>query len=323
MADDFAELGLEGFDRLVDRYHDTAHDHAVEYGHKMHRPKKWHKNPHGETVQVEEESHPEAERASSEPRAEPKGEPPRRRGENHLGDSEDPGHASEVQPRRRPRRYSGNESRSESVNHAQRRKPYANENPGDHGHLYPPPPGQNMSYEYQQMPRTQPYAGQQMQPYAGQQMQPNAGQQLQPYSSQQVQPYSGQQQPLYSVPLAVPGAYEMSQHRSQSSRPHENRRRHDHDRRFSPPPRRRRSHRDSHRDGHRDSHRDGRRKSLPKDSSLGASLAGALAGGLIGHQAGKGDVFSTAAGALVGAVSGSIAAEKHSKNKDKRRNSGY
>lgn len=105
------ELGIEGFDRLVDRYHDTAHDHAIQYGRKIHRPKRWRKTAQGDTVEVVEEPHPEAVRASSEPRIDAKGEPPRRHGENNFSDSEDQGYASEVRPKRRPRRYSGNQSR--------------------------------------------------------------------------------------------------------------------------------------------------------------------------------------------------------------------
>lgn len=107
----------------MDRYHDTAHDHAIQYGRKIPRPKRWRKNAQDDTVQVVQEPHPEAERASSEPRVDPKGEPPRRRNsENDFSDSEDQGYASEVRPKRRPRRFSGNESRSESVKPAQQRK---------------------------------------------------------------------------------------------------------------------------------------------------------------------------------------------------------
>jgi uncharacterized protein YcfJ len=106
-------------------------------------------------------------------------------------------------------------------------------------------------------------------------------------------------------------SFEGGQQRSRSSRPPEISGRRDYDRKASPPRRRK-------------SERDGRRKKPPQnDNSLGASLAGALAGGLIGHQAGKGDVFSTAAGAIVGAFGGTIAAEKHAQNKEKRRYDDY
>jgi hypothetical protein len=54
-----------------------------------------------------------------------------------------------------------------------------------------------------------------------------------------------------------------------------------------------------------------------KDHSLSASIAGALAGGLLGHQAGKGDMFATAAGALVGAFGGGVVAEKHARAKNR------
>jgi uncharacterized protein YcfJ len=69
-------------------------------------------------------------------------------------------------------------------------------------------------------------------------------------------------------------------------------------------------------------HKSQRNKSTtgyPRDHSLSASLAGALAGGLLGHKTGKGDAFSTAAGAIAGAFGGSIAAEKYSQSKEKRR----
>jgi len=69
-------------------------------------------------------------------------------------------------------------------------------------------------------------------------------------------------------------------------RPRERNRDHDRDfRRLSPP-----------------RHHKSKRSRSTNDNALGASLAGALAGGLFGHQAGKGDVFSTAAGAIVGAL---------------------
>jgi hypothetical protein len=60
-------------------------------------------------------------------------------------------------------------------------------------------------------------------------------------------------------------------------------------------------------------------ESKPKEHSFSASVAGALAGGLIGHKAGKGDMFATAAGALVGAFGGGVAAEQHARGKNKSR----
>jgi hypothetical protein len=115
------ELGIEGFDRLVDRYHDTAHDHAIQYGRKIPRPKRWRKNHLGQEVPVEE-PRAEAQRASSETRVPPSDEPRRRgRGENDFSEGEDQGYASE-RPRQRPRRYSGNEPRGETTNYAQQQK---------------------------------------------------------------------------------------------------------------------------------------------------------------------------------------------------------
>lgn len=110
------ELGFEGFDRLVDKHYDTAHDHAIQYGRKIPRPKRWRKNAHGDNVLVEE-----PQRASSETRNEPSRESYRRHGENNSSEDEDQDYASE-RPRQRPRRYSGNESRGEAASNLQHRK---------------------------------------------------------------------------------------------------------------------------------------------------------------------------------------------------------
>jgi hypothetical protein len=122
MAEDLVELGIEGFDMLVDRYHDTAHDHVVQYGRKLPMPKRWRKNTPG-TEQAPEQLQPQRQRASSETRVEPSEEPRRYRGNRDIefSEDEDQGYASE-RPRRRSRRYSGNESRGENAAYAHQRR---------------------------------------------------------------------------------------------------------------------------------------------------------------------------------------------------------
>jgi uncharacterized protein YcfJ len=56
-----------------------------------------------------------------------------------------------------------------------------------------------------------------------------------------------------------------------------------------------------------------------KEFSLGASLAGAVAGGLLGRQLGKGDLLSTGAGAILGAVGGDIAAGDRKRGEKERK----
>jgi len=100
-------------------------------------------------------------------------------------------------------------------------------------------------------------------------------------------PYQGQAAPPPVIPPPPPF-------------PPENRRTGRSERRNSSPPRRIRHERKS------------------SDHSFGASIAGALAGGLLGHQAGKGDMFATAAGAIAGAFGGGIVAEKRASERLKR-----
>jgi hypothetical protein len=83
---------------------------------------------------------------------------------------------------------------------------------------------------------------------------------------------------------------------------------------ISPPRRRRRPRSEAPRN---------RKEPKDKDRSLAAGLAGALAGGLLGRQLGKGDIVTTAAGAVVGALGGDMFAEGRSKSKRDKREKDY
>jgi hypothetical protein len=83
---------------------------------------------------------------------------------------------------------------------------------------------------------------------------------------------------------------------------------------FSPPRRRRRPRSEAPKD---------RRKSKDKEYSLTAGLAGAVAGGFLGRSLGKGDLVTTTAGAIVGALGADIIADGRARSKKEKREKEY
>jgi hypothetical protein len=96
------ELGIEAFDRGVDRYHDDVHDHVQGWVRKVHLPGRRRKSD-----VVVGKGAIEQQRASSESRIDRNEQPRRRRDSKpeYISDDEDLGYVSD-HPGRRARRYS-------------------------------------------------------------------------------------------------------------------------------------------------------------------------------------------------------------------------
>lgn len=328
------ELGLEGFDKLVDKYHDKAYDTATD-----RRGRIWRKvNVPGQKKSVYQEQNPrrgeDAEIFDPAKDQMPRGfkankdqdsdwdreraMDPRNRRDTITQDEYDHDHDRNRNYEHRGRNRGGFDHREpayipddEYYDDESPRKPYPNEMPRDNAYRsHPPAPYQQQAYY--PPPPNQGYGN-----------------------------YAPPQGARFAEGAAG-GALLANSHppRGYSTSPNPSRSFHDYDydaenrlgrQRSSPydaagvhddfsPPRRRRTKSVDPRESSRRKSRTSMTKQGGKDFSIGASLAGAVAGGLLGRQLGKGDFLSTTAGAVVGAIGGDIAAgEKKDKKKERDR----
>jgi hypothetical protein len=287
---------MEGFDRLVDKHYDRFHD-GVGKGYNgarqhIHLPTRGRKK---KSVQPD----PFQQRASSEPRDDLyRGSQVDPRPQD-FSDDENQGYTSD-RPRRKQRRdtVSREDEDAFSPNRKVRISPYREVWVPS---VKPALPSLDLPYakltcDRQPYPAELPKDNDHIYPPPPQGIvlgqRPETGPAVAPDYRQ---PKDLSSAPRYARPNPSPDAPPR-----RKPYPSERRRRHSYD--YSRSPERRPRH-----------------ESKPKEHSISASIAGALAGGFLGHQAGKGDMFTTAAGALVGAFGGGAAAEKHARSKEKSR----
>ncbi|KIW09086.1 hypothetical protein, variant [Verruconis gallopava] len=316
MAENLIELGLEGFDRLVDKYHDRAYDTATDSAGKVW--KKVHLPGRQKSVYVEQNPN-KGERAEIyDPAKDERPQGFKKDKASDRGSGKNSPHPVDQSTYSDDYRFDHGfrESHRGPVNISERdrfgsddpdssRKPYPSELPSDARVAYSPQVPR--STYFQPQPRDDhgisPTASLDHRTSRGRYRASEAGAVIERdqrrsesrgYSLREPSPNYLRRQRSYDARLRCEGTD------SGSSLPRRRRAR-------SAAPQDRSSFRRHARSRSRTYGQDKRRS---RDYYLGASLAGAVAGGLIGRSLGKGDLISTVAGGLVGAIGGDIIADK-------------